>query len=147
MFERKYLLKNLNPVFQEIYDSHRKNEIEYRFTTEAQAFLKEIGTRVKMGITETNLASIQHYPIGGDRKAIEELEPIRSIAGSKYVDHLGRFGLSLHLFESVLTQMLGSMAGQIKIPTQIDLPIIQNAEQLLSHILKQNELMMNASMI
>ena len=42
MFERKYLLKNLNPVFQEIYDSHREKEIEYRFTTEAQAFLKEI---------------------------------------------------------------------------------------------------------
>ena len=142
-FENKYLLKNLNPVFQEIYDCHTENAIEYSFSPEAHEFLKKISERVKMGINETNLATIDHR----DPTKTEELEPIKSIAGSKYVDHLGRLSLALHLFESVLQQMLGFMAGQIQIPTQIELPIVKNAERLIAHILKQNEMMINVSMI
>lgn len=124
-FRTSFLLHSLNPVFLEIYRAHSTASfIVYRFSPEAQDFFNDIEDRVRIGVAEIAEAIIVES--GDEDDSDDEREPIKSPIGTKFIDQLGRLSLSLHLFSSVLEQILGRMEGQISIPVEISLDTITN---------------------
>lgn len=61
------------------------------------------------------------------------------------MDQLTRLALSIHVFTSVLEQILTHQGHQVSIPTEICKESVERAESLLNHILKQNEIVINVS--
>ena len=57
-FSRRYLLKSLNPFFQEIFENHTSEEIEKQFDSEAQIMMNELEERVNCGVLESNAAMV-----------------------------------------------------------------------------------------
>lgn len=142
-FRTSFLLHSLNPVFLEIYRAHSTDSsIVYRFSPEAQDFFNDIEDRVRIGVAEIAEAVIVES--GDEDDSDDEREPIKSPIGTKFIDQLGRLSLSLHLFSSVLEQILGRMEGQISIPVEISLDTITSAKQLLDHLMRQNDVILDS---
>lgn len=142
-FRTSFLLHSLNPVFLEIYRAHSTDSsIVDRFSPEAQDFFNDIEDRVRIGVAEIAEAIIVES--GDEDDSDDEREPIKSPIGTKFIDQLGRLSLSLHLFSSVLEQILGRMEGQISIPVEISLDTITSAKQLLDHLMRQNEVILDS---
>lgn len=143
-FRTSFLLHSLNPEFLEIYRAHSTDSSKvYRFSPEAQDFFNDIEDRVRIGVAE--IAEVIIVESGDEDDSDDEREPIKSPIGTKFIDQLGRLSLSLHLFSSVLEQILGRMEGQISIPVEISLDTITSAKQLLDHIMRQNEVILDVS--
>ncbi|KAK3088184.1 hypothetical protein FSP39_015870 [Pinctada imbricata] len=140
-FNSKYLLKSLAPVFQEIYNIHSANQITYGFSPEAQELVDQTEEKVRVGILNRSSAVVTD----SSDEDIEdsEVEPINCIIGSKYMDQLGRLCLSMHIFSSVLEQILGRNSN-IDIPQKIEVRVVEGAIKLLDHIMKQNDIVLNA---
>lgn len=68
-------------------------QIQYQ---EAQHYFNDLKDRMRIGLAEVAKAIIIESGDGDDDR-----EPIKSPIGTKFIDQLGRFSLSLHLFSSV----------------------------------------------
>lgn len=116
-FRTSFLLHSLNPVFLEIYRAHSTDSsIVYRFSPEAQYFFNDI---------------MRAYQISN----WNQLEVHRSTWQ----------GLFVFTPILILEQILGRMEGQISIPVEISLYTITSAKQLLDHIMRQNEVILDVS--
>lgn len=71
-------------------------QIQYQ---EAQHYFNELKDRMRIGLAEVAKAIIIESDDGDDGD--DDREPIKSPIGTKSIDQLGRFSLSLHLFSSV----------------------------------------------
>lgn len=114
-FQTSFLLHSLNPVFLEIYRAHSTD------------------------------SSIVYRFSPEAQDFFNDIMRAYQISNWKFIDQLGRLSLSLHLFSSVLEQILGRMEGQISIPVKISLDTITSAKQLLDHIMRQNEVILDVS--
>ena len=143
-FNERYILQNLIPVFEEVKEAHTVEvPVIYSFSAEAQAYFDGVEEKVKLGLRQSSSAVV--FDSDDEEEDADESEAIRSIIGIKYMDQLGRLALSLHVFASVLEQILGRNAGRINIPSLIPRSTVQNARALLDHILNQNEMVLNVS--
>lgn len=71
-------------------------QIQYQ---EAQDFFNDLKDRMRIGLAEVAKAIIIESGDGDDGD--DDREPIKSPIRTKFIDQLGRFSLSLHLFSSV----------------------------------------------
>jgi hypothetical protein len=74
-----------------------------------------------------------------DSESESDTPCIQSFLGLKFSDQLARISASLHVFNSVMAQMLGKML-KTEIPVQISKQTVESSKRLLEHLLRQNEL-------
>lgn len=71
-------------------------QIQYQ---EAQHYFNDLKDRMRIGLAEVAKSIIIEN--GDEDDGDDDRQPIKSPIGTKFIDQLGRFSLSLHLFSSV----------------------------------------------
>ena len=140
-FNESYTLKNLNPVFAELFNLHQDKEssiqVTYKFSQEAQLEMNKVHDWIVNGYRASESSAMIQDSSDSESESETDTEPpvIHSYLGTKYSDQLGRLAVSLHCFSSVLSQMLGKMNTCI-IPEEITTTTLLAAKKLLDHLLR-----------
>ena len=135
-------LVTLNGLMLLIHELHHVDDevVRYRFSEEAQELLEQWDSGAQLAGIEAG------YVVEDSDSDDEDVEPIKTPSGTKFVDHVCKFAANMHILYCALTKTR-THSALIKIPGEIPRETVMQAYNLVMYIQRQMEMMLEVSCI